>query len=146
MQSTKYSDYELTSALNDAVKMLWITFAEHYSTIPRKTVRVTLTQGSAPLPEDYYSLVEISGNAWIDGLRVRGHDRRVRITYNCIPPSVAGAEEEVAVEAVALDLTEIAAAIAQGETSIAVQIAESTAKRISQKREYAAIPDRRPFS
>ena len=56
MQRTKFSDYELLSALSDAWSMLWIALAENFSTLPRKTVEVILIGGAAPLPDDFYSL------------------------------------------------------------------------------------------
>ena len=40
MQRTKFSDYELLSALSDAWSMLWIALAENFSTLPRKTVEI----------------------------------------------------------------------------------------------------------
>lgn len=61
MQKVKYADYELLSAMNDARSMLWIAFAENFSSIPQKTIELTLTDGVGPLPDDYYSLVSLTG-------------------------------------------------------------------------------------
>jgi hypothetical protein len=168
MQSSKYSDYEMLQSLNDAMKMLWIALAENFSSIPRSRREIKLVNGSAPLPENFYSLVSISDGAHVDGFRIRGSGgESVTLVYNIIPPDltlqtsdIAYSDDDIACldtdplvpaykllpPAVGLDMAEITAAIMQGNTSAAVSIAQSTAKRISQKREYAAIPDRRHFS
>ena len=165
MQGARYSDWEALSALNDAMRMLWIALAENFSSIPRVKKELTLINGSAPLPKGFYSLVSISEGAYVDGFRVKG-EGKATLVYNCIPPAVAEGTDDIAfsdddiacldtdplvpghslaVPAISLDLTEIAAAVMQGQTEAAANIAASSAKRISQKREYARIPDRRPF-
>jgi hypothetical protein len=166
MQGTKYSDYEALSSLNDAMKMLWIALAENYSSIPRVKKEITLVNGDAPLPGNFYSLVSISEGACVDGFRVKGDGGKATLVYNFIPPALTTDSEDIAfsdddiaysdtdplvpgyamaVPAISLDLVEIAAAVIQGNTQAAASVAASTAKRISQKREYAKIPDRRPF-
>jgi hypothetical protein len=140
MQKTRMSDYELTAALNDARTMLWIALGVNYSTIPRKTV--TLGNGAA-LPEDYYSLVSLD-RGLVAGEQIYSDDGgEVKLVYNCIPEE---AGDDFSIPAMLLlDVTEIAAAIAAGNVSGAAEIASASAQRISQKREYAAIPDREPF-
>jgi hypothetical protein len=164
MQKTKFSDYELFSALNDAMLMLWITLAENFSSIPRRKVKLTLVNGAASLPRNYYSLVWISPGAIVDGFSVKGEGGTAELEYNSCAPrlvtteDIAYSDTDIAfldddplvpiapvLKAVSLDLVEIAAAITQGQTEAAAQIAKSTAARLSQKREYAAIPDTRPF-
>ena len=88
MQGTKYSDYEVVSALNDARTMLWIALAENFSSIPRRRVTLTLTDGQALLPEDFYSLVEEPCGAEICGFHVarrRGGDGEIELYYNGLP-------------------------------------------------------------
>lgn len=85
MQGTKYSDYEVLSALNDARTMLWIALAENFSSIPRRRVTLTLTGGRALLPEDYYSLVEKPRDAEIEGFSVAGTGETVTLVYNALP-------------------------------------------------------------
>jgi hypothetical protein len=166
MQGAKYSDYEALGSLNDAMKMLWIALAENYSTIPRVRKEITLVDGRAPLPEDFYSLVSISGGARVDGFLVRGGGEKATLVYNIIPPGLTEGSDDIAFSdgdkaysdtdplvpghamaapAISLDLVEIAAAAMQGDTPTAAAIAAATARRISQKREHAKIPDRRPF-
>jgi hypothetical protein len=166
MQGAKYSDYEVLESLNDAMKMLWIALAENFSSVPRVKKEITLVNGDATLPENFYSLVSISEGAYIDGFRVRGEGKSATLVYNAIPPAltleaddIAFSDDDIAysdtdplvpwhalaVPAISLDMVEIAAAIMQGQTESAAKMAMSTAKRISQKREYAKIPDRRPF-
>jgi hypothetical protein len=141
MQKTRFSDYELTSALNDARTILWIALAERASTIPLKRVEIALSDGRAPLPDDYYSLVSIHGGA-VEADGVTG-ESTVSLVYNSVPPP---ATENVDIPAsLVIDVVEIAAAVAQGQTDTAASIAMASAARVSQKREYAAIPDRRHF-
>jgi hypothetical protein len=94
MQGTKYSDYEILSALNDARTMLWIALAENFSTIPRRRVQLTLTDGEALLPEDFYSLVEEPRGAEICGFHVvrtrganppEGAEDVITLEYNGLP-------------------------------------------------------------
>lgn len=85
MQGTKFSDYEILSALNDARTMLWIALAECFSTIPRRRVTLTLTDGRATLPEDYYSLVEKPRDVEIEGFLVVGKQGEAEIVYNGLP-------------------------------------------------------------
>jgi hypothetical protein len=168
MQRTRYSDYQILSALNDAMKMLWIALAEHFSSIPRVTRKISLIFGTAALPENYYSLVSISDGARVDGFVIRGAGSdTVTLVYNAIPPEltleagdIAFSDDDIACEdtdplvpgyallspAVALDMTEITAAIIRDDMDGAAAVAKSSAYRISQQREYAGIPDWTPFS
>ena len=87
MQKTRYSDYEVLSALNDARTMLWIALAENFSSIPRKRADLTLDEeGKARLPGDYYSLVGISPGARVDGFFITGAPGdTVCLEYNGLP-------------------------------------------------------------
>jgi hypothetical protein len=147
MQRTRFSGYEMLRAVNDAFKMLWIALAENFSSIPRVKAEIPLVGGTAPLPENYYTLVSISDNARIDGYAIRGEGESVTLVYNAIP-SELGEESEIndVFPEFELDLTEIASAIAQGNIGGAVSAAAGTARRISQKREYSKIPNWRHFS
>jgi hypothetical protein len=209
MQGTKFSDYEVVSALNDARTMLWIALAENFSSIPRRRVNLTLTDGRALLPEDFYSLVEEPCGAEIDGfylVRTRpvrlddGAEDVIELEYNGLPlPSedlnYAPGEPLFEVSAIpggvrityddyappgielfdmwpieggvkviyngvareggddayttplplVMDVVEISAYILVGNSDGAAAVAKSTAARVSQKREYARIPNRRPF-
>lgn len=137
MQKTKFSDYELLSALSDAWKMLWIALAENFSTLPRKTVEVILTDGTAPLPDDFYSLVELGGGSTKE---------TARLEYNCAPPPITESVAEIDFPmSLVLDLVEVASAVASGDMSTAMETAKATAARVSQKREYGRIPDIRHF-
>jgi hypothetical protein len=183
MQKTRFSDYDVLSALNDARTMLWIALAETFSTLPRKRVELTLGEnGNAHLPPDYYSLVRISprGCARVDGFYVRGTPgETVELVYNGLPlpsgdlnyvsPSTPlfevtetadgamveynggawwgaeGEDDQTTPFSLALDVVEIAAAILTGDTNAAAGMASVSARRVSHKREWGAIPDRRPF-
>lgn len=138
MQRTKFSDYELLSALSDAWSMLWIALAENFSTLPRKTVEVILVGGTAPLPDDFYSLVELG-----DG----STGETARLEYNCVPPPITDSAAEIDFPtSLVLDLVEVASAVVSGNMTAATETAKSTAARVSQKREYGKIPDIRHFS
>jgi hypothetical protein len=187
MQGTKYSDYEVLSALNDARSMLWIALAESFSTIPRRRVELTLTDGEALLPEDYYSLVEKPCGVEIEGfhaVRTRPADADgedvVTLVYNGLPlPSedldyiVPGtplfevevldggngaaiiyngysfpAEEDGSYMfttplSLVMDVVEIAAYILAGKNAAAAETAQNSARRVSQKREWDAVPNMR---
>jgi hypothetical protein len=183
MQGTKYSDYEVLSALNDARTMLWIALAECFSTIPRRRVRLTLTDGRAMLPEDYYSLVEKPRGVEIEDFHAvseQGGAGEVEIVYNGLPlpsedldyitpgtPLFETRENEDGAEIVyngysfpaeedgtymfttplplVMDVVEIAAYILAGKTDGAVEAAQSTARRVSQKREHSRIKNMRPI-
>lgn len=149
MQKVKYADYELLSAMNDARSMLWIAFAENFSSIPQKTIELTLTDGVGPLPDDYYSLVSLTGGV-VDGMTVVGMTvvggDTANLVYNSVPMPVETDGDFDFPLSFMLDLVEIASAIVQGNTDAAVQIAMTSAKRVSQKREYSSIPDTRHFS
>jgi hypothetical protein len=182
MQGTKYSDYEVLSALNDARTMLWIALAENFSSIPRRRVRLTLTDGKALLPEDYYSLVEEPCGAEIEGFHIvsGGGADVITLVYNGLPlpsedldyitpgtplfevRSDAGgaaliyngysfpAEEDgtymfTTPLSLVMDVVEIAAYVLAGDNASAAQTAQASARRVSQKREYAGLPNMRPI-
>ncbi len=147
MQKVKLSDYELLSALNDARTMLWIALAENFSSIPLKKATLAMTDGSAPLPEGYYSLVELPPGARVVGEAVESDDETVTVVYNCVPEHVSSSSEEISVpSSLVLDTVEIAAFIAGGNTDAAATTAGNSARRVSQKREYAKLPDWKHFS
>ncbi len=147
MQAVKLSDYELLSALGDARSMLWIALAENFSTIPQKRAVLTMTNGSAPLPKGYYSLVELPAKARVFGERVESDAEKVEIVYNAVPKPVSATTESVSVpSSLVLDTVEIAAFIAGGNTDAAATTAGNSARRVSQKREYSKLPDWKPFS
>jgi hypothetical protein len=87
LQKTRYSDYEVLSALNDARTMLWIALAESFSTIPRKRIELTLdADGRAHLPPDYYSLAGISRERRVEGFFVCGPPGvKILLEYNGLP-------------------------------------------------------------
>lgn len=147
MQKTAFSDYELLSALNDARSMLWMALAENFSGIPRKTLAITLVDGKAPLPDDYYTLVSMPCGACIDGFEiVVPKADTAELVYNAMPVDVHEMADSVSVPAaLMIDLSAIAALIAQGDLENAKNTAMESANRISQKREHAGVPDRRPF-
>jgi hypothetical protein len=182
MQRVKYSDYEVLSALNDARTMLWIALAENFSTIPRRRVRLTLTDGRALLPEDFYSLVEEPRGAEICGFHVvrKGGGNIITLEYNGLPlpsedldyitpgtplfevRSDAGgatliyngysfpAEEDgtymfTTPLSLVMDVVEIAAHVLAGDNASAAQTAQASARRVSQKREYAGMRNMRPI-
>lgn len=146
MQGVRYSDYEMLAALNEARAMLWIALGIYFSTIPRRTVVLELTDGLAPLPEDYYSLAGISENAAVEGGMVRGEGESAELSYNCVPAPAEGLGDDIELpRSIEIDVAEIAARAVAGDMNSAAQIAEASARRISQTREYARIPDRRPF-
>jgi hypothetical protein len=146
MQKTKISDYELMSALNDAVEMLWIALAERFSSIPRTSTILQMVNGSAPLPKDFYSLIHVQKDAVVNGLFVESEDPYVKITYNRLPTPAVGPEDAVEVPvSMTLDVVEITAALSVEGMGDAVGIASSSAARIAQKREHGAVKDGRPF-
>jgi hypothetical protein len=192
LQGTKYSDYEVLSALNDARTMLWIAMAENFSTIPRRRVQLTLTDGQALLPEDYYSLAEKPCGVEIEGfhaVRTRPDGRTagagedvITLIYNGLPlPSedldyiVPGtplfevhaiddgdgaeivyngysfpAEEDGSYMfttplSLVMDVVEIAAYVLAGNNAAAAETAQNSARRVSQKREWGAVPNLRPI-
>jgi hypothetical protein len=181
MQKTRYSDYEVLSALNDARTMLWIALAESFSSLPRKKAELTLdADGRAPLPADYYSLVRISPGARVEGFFAAGAGGlTVSLEYNGLPlpsgdlnyvspasplfelketpegailiynggapPGEEDDGDRTTPFSMSLDIVEIAAAILSGNVDSAAGIAASTARRVSGKREYAAIENLRPF-
>jgi hypothetical protein len=188
LQKTKYSDYEVLSALNDARSMLWIALAENFSTVPRRRIQITLTDGEALLPEDYYSLVEKPCGVEIEGFHVtREHPANasegedvITLVYNGLPlPSedldyiVPGtplfevraiengaeiiyngysfpAEEDGSYMfttplSLVMDVVEIAAYVLAGNNGAAAETAQTSARRVSQKREWGAIPNLRPI-
>jgi hypothetical protein len=190
MQGTKYSDYEVLSALNDARTMLWIALAENFSSIPRRRVELTMVDGQALLPEDFYSLVEEPRGAEICGaymmricpaglpediedvvtleynglpapsedmdyivpagkppIEVRAIEGGAEIIFNRFPFPAAEEGSYTFTTPLALvpDVVEISAYVLAGNTDGAVAVAKSTARRVSQKREYAHIPGGRPF-
>lgn len=145
MQKTKFSDYELLSALSDAWVMLWIALAENFSTIPRKSVQVALTNGSGPLPDDFYSLIGLEDGIVRDG-RVEGSGEKAMLEYNCVPSPITESAAEIDFPtSLVLDLVEVASAVASGNTTAGTETARATATRVSQKREYGKIPDIRHF-
>ena len=147
MQAVKLSDYELLSALNDARSMLWIALAENFSTIPQRKAELTMTDGAAPLPEGYYSLVALPQGARVVGETVESDDGKTEIIYNAVPEQVSSSSEEISVpSSLVLDTVEIAAFIAGGDTGGAVNTAMASARRVSQKREYSKLPDWKHFS
>lgn len=147
MQGTRYSDYELLAAVGNAAKMLWIALAEHYSSIPRKSVALKLRNGFAPLPGDFYTLVGISGGARIEGMRVRGDGETVELTYNGVPKPLVDENSDVELpHSLTLDAVEVTAAILTGNIEGAAELANASAARIAQKREFARLPDWRHFS
>jgi hypothetical protein len=95
MQETKYSDYEVLAALNNARTMLWTALADSFSSIPRRWIEMVLVDGRALLPEDYYSLVDKPCGIEIDGfhaVRVRpapfwadGKPDVITLVYNGLP-------------------------------------------------------------
>ena len=140
MQRTKFSDYELLSALSDAWSMLGIALAETFSTLPRKTVEVILVGGTAPLPDDFYSLYSLVELG--DG----STSETARLEYNCVPPPITDSAAEIDFPtSLVLDLVEVASAVVSGNMTAATETAKSTAARVSQKREYGKIPDIRHF-
>ena len=162
---TDYSDYEIVSALNDAIWMLWIALAENHSSIPRTKTEITLANGEATLPNDFYSLVSVSGAA-VDGFVLRGEADRAELVYNRAPPMMTATGGDIAFSdgdtacldtdplvsgldlaapALGLDLVSAAAEIVKGRTEAGAAIAGAAARRISQKREYARVPNKRPF-
>jgi hypothetical protein len=147
MQKKNFSDYELMIALNDAVQMLWIALAENFSTVPVTKTILPVVGGSAPLPRDFYSLVSLQKGAVVNGFFVESDESGVEIEYNRLPsPAInAGDALEIPVSMI-LDTVEITAALLTEGTAGAVNVAMSSAQRISEKREYSAIPDWRPFS
>lgn len=146
MQGTKFSDYELTMALNDALGMLWIALAENFSTLPRRTAVLMMEGGIAPLPEDFYSLVEVT-DGHVRGSYIESDKGQATLVYNALPSTVDRLDDSVDLPlTLVLDVVEVAAAIAKGESGNAAGIALMGAKRLSQKREVAAIPDTRHFS
>lgn len=148
-QGTRFSDYELLAAVNNAIKMLWIALAEHYSTIPRNRVTLKIKDGSAALPADYYSLVELTGkDARIEGFKVYCEEEdTVDLTYNYTPKPVESETSSITLPySLTLDAVEIAATIAGGNIESAASLADTTATRIAQKREYARLPDWRHFT
>lgn|GEM_PF-3686513 len=147
MQAVKFSDYELLAALNDARMMLWMALAERHSTIPRKRALLTMKHGAALLPDDYYTLVEISEGARIVGSQAVSDALSVELVYNAVPKEAKGEGESVCIPAaLVIEAVEIAAAVVSGDVDAAARTAMSAAERVSQKREYARIPDLRPFS
>lgn len=149
MQATQYSDYELLAALSEARQMLWLALAENFSTIPQRTETLALVAGAALLPDDFYSLVCLPPPAYVDGDMVRDEKNptaEVSLVYNAIPPAVAGIDDDVSFAgSLLMDMTEISYHVAKGEMDAAQGVALSSARRVSQKREMAAIPDTRPF-
>jgi hypothetical protein len=207
---TRWSDYEILSALNDARVMLWIALAESFSSIPRRRVELVLSDGRAPLPEDFYSLVEdlprgvevqgfhvartrparipegedivtleynglplpsedmdyIPGSPLFDVKDIKGGARisysgyaipgtqlfeltdtenGVRVNYNGHPFEDDALYMVTTPLALVIDVVEIASFILAGNTEGAVQVAGNTATRVSQKREYARVPNSRPI-
>jgi hypothetical protein len=146
MQKKVFSDYELMIALNDAVQMLWIALAENFSTMTRTKTILPVVGGSAPLPDDFYSLVSIQEGASVHGLFAESDAPNVEIEYNRLPrPAVSPKDALEIPVSMILDAAEIAAALVTEGTGGAIGIASSCAQRISQKREYSVIPDWRPF-
>ena len=140
MQMTKFSEYELLYAFNDARQMLWIALAENFSSFPRKSVELVAVDGVAPLPADYYTLVDLSSGV-IVGDHVEDGDGAT-LVYNCVPLPILDATESAEFPAsLYLDIVALSALIAQGDTSAAVTTATESARRISQKREISRIPD-----
>ena len=100
-------------------------------------MEVILTDGTAPLPDDFYSLVELG-----DG----STKETARLEYNCVPPLITESVAEIDFPmSLVLDLVEVASAVASGDMSTAMETAKATAARVSQKREYGRIPDIRHF-
>ena len=146
MQNTKFSDYELLSALNIAVQTLWMALAERFSSLPRLTTILPMENGVAALPKDFYSLVHIQDNAAVDGFFVVSEEHNVEITYNRLPVPAINIDDTVEVPAsMVLDVVEMTAALlTQGMGSV-INIAMASANRIAQKREHGAIKDQKPF-
>lgn len=144
MQSTKYSDYEVLSALNDGRTMLHIALSEHFSRIGQRTVEITAVDGVAQLPDDYYTLVDIGGG-YIVGNEIVGVGDTATITYHSVPKHLMEKDNMDIPASLFVDLVEVAKFIVQGDMSSAVSTLQATAKRVSQKREYAAIPDKVHF-
>jgi hypothetical protein len=111
---------------------------------------VTLAAGSegrrsCPLPDGYYSLVCLSAGARVDGADIVGDSDKADITYNSVPPPAGMGDHIEFPLSLALDVVEISALILSGESSSAAGVAANSAQRVSQKREYAAIPAMRHF-
>lgn len=146
MQALRFSDYELREAIRDAHAMLWIALAENFSSLPRKTVHILPGVGGvSPLPEDFYNLVELPSGVTVTAFSLEGvGEEGIDLVYNCIPSRSSDDDVNVP-ESLALDMIEISSALASGDTGSAAAIAVSSAKRVSQGHEFAAIPNTRPF-
>jgi hypothetical protein len=147
MQGDNYSDYELVDVLADAQRMLYIALADNGSEIPKRRKELTLTDGRAPLPADYYSMICANG-CHVDGRDLASPkelEGAVILEYNCVPlPPLKRMEDVIDIPyTVLLDTVEIAVLIAQGNTAGAMETAIQSAKRIGGRREHGRIPDRR---
>lgn len=148
MQKVAHSDFELLNAMNDAWMMLWMALAARYSTIPKKTATLTSVDGQAPLPDDFYLLAEdVTADVKVDGLDiVGGGDGDVELVYYSLPPEITGMSDDINIpNAVLLDYVESVTALVVGKADTAAGLAANAAGRLCQKREYARIPDRKPF-
>ncbi|MDR1649930.1 MAG: hypothetical protein LBR71_06675 [Synergistaceae bacterium] len=151
MQKTTFSDYELLSTLNDARTILWMNLAEQFSSIPRKQAALAFgPDGSAPLPDDFYTLADnlpAAGLA-VNGLIVTGGGGEAQISYYSLPEHIddpiAGVFETPL--SLVLETVEIAALLAKGETRAARETALLAAARFGQKRERRGLSDTKPFS
>ena len=148
MQKVKFSDYELTSALNDALLILWITLAEKFSRFTKKEAVITLADGRAPLPEDFYTLAAEPDGFQITGDEIvgRADAETATLVYYSLPSPVVLHDDDVRVPLSLLpEFIEMAASVALCDTERAAGIAESAARRIAMKREIHAIPDKIAF-
>lgn len=145
-QKTNFSEYELLSALNDAVTAFWIALSENFSSIPQLTTVLEPEVGVAALPADFYSMVRLQEGATVSGFFVLSEEPKVEITYNRLPVPAESVEDTVEIPAaMILDVVEIAVALLAEGMGKAAEIAAACASRISQKREHGAIKDGTPF-
>jgi hypothetical protein len=168
----KYSNTELMIAMNEAIHLLWQALAANYSSITHKIQGYSLQAGiGALLPEDFNSVVELvdlsatamkpgqidvrifnraPGNRYTWQPRIEGDyvfgDGEVKLVYNYIPREVTLLEDSVDVPKQLIpDVVAVTANIVSQNMDAARQRVDECAKKVSQFREYAKIPDKVAF-
>ena len=61
----KYSDYQLTDALNSVLSIVFNTLSSSSNDLLTEETTITLTDGKAALPEDFLSVVNVRGGDYV---------------------------------------------------------------------------------
>ena len=151
-QAMKYSDFQLLEGMNTAVGMIYRALGRAFSSLARRRATLIPVDGSADLPEDFWSFVRMERTdgadeyeGWeMEGNQVLSSLPSLELVYYRVPLRINSLNDDIdAAEVLFDDIAAITVLCVEGSLPAAEERARTAAGQVAQRRDWGTLPERR---